>query len=260
MFVKEILIASASMGVRSTARKRAKKPCKRTADQLKRSNEELEQFALRRLARPSGAAASGHRLRATDRSQVQEPTRRRRRRVLPLHRRWRCAHAAVDCRPVLNYSRVGTRSEPFRSTNVQAVVDRALVNLTPFIEDAKAVVTCDSLPTIRGDEAQLVQLFQNLIGNGVKFRADRTPRNFTYPHPATAMAGSSPSATTASASIKQYWDADLRDLSAAAQTAGLPWNRYWTGDLANASSNATAAELAGIRTRPRNNLSLHPFS
>ena len=51
-----------------------------------------------------------------------------------------------------------------------------LANLKTVIEESGATVTCDSLPTVQGDETQLVQLFQNLIGNGIKFRGDRPPQ------------------------------------------------------------------------------------
>ncbi|MBI3604091.1 MAG: hypothetical protein HY205_06540 [Nitrospirae bacterium] len=77
---------------------------------------------------------------------------------------------------LLAYSRVGTRGKEFAPTSGEAVLDRALQNLKLAIEDSGAVVTHDPLPTVLGDEGQLVQLFQNLIGNAVKFRGTETPR------------------------------------------------------------------------------------
>jgi light-regulated signal transduction histidine kinase (bacteriophytochrome) len=59
---------------------------------------------------------------------------------------------------------------------MQAVLDRVLANLKVVTEEHGAVVTHDPLPIVLGDETQLVQLFQNLIGNGVKFRSDQTPQ------------------------------------------------------------------------------------
>ncbi len=56
------------------------------------------------------------------------------------------------------------------------VVDRALANLKPVIAESGATVTFDSLPVVHGDETQLVQVLQNLIGNGIKFRSDQPPR------------------------------------------------------------------------------------
>jgi len=76
---------------------------------------------------------------------------------------------------LLAYSRVGTRGKEFAPTSGEVVLDRALQNLTLAIEDSGAVVTHDPLPTVLGDEGQLVQLFQNLIGNAVKFRGTEAP-------------------------------------------------------------------------------------
>ena len=77
---------------------------------------------------------------------------------------------------LLAYSRVGTRAKPFEPTDVGAVLERTLVNLQPAIEESGAVVTHDRLPTILADPVQLGQLFQNLIGNAIKFRSAEPPR------------------------------------------------------------------------------------
>lgn len=73
---------------------------------------------------------------------------------------------------LLDYSRVGTRSEPFQSTDCGAALDHALANLEIAIEESEAQITHDDLPTVMADETQLVQLFQNLISNAIKFRRD----------------------------------------------------------------------------------------
>jgi PAS domain S-box-containing protein len=76
---------------------------------------------------------------------------------------------------LLAYSRVGTRGEPFIPTSMNSVLSEAIANLQVAIEESHAVVTHDQLPTVLGDESQLIQLFQNLLGNAIKFRGDDAP-------------------------------------------------------------------------------------
>jgi PAS domain S-box-containing protein len=76
---------------------------------------------------------------------------------------------------LLAYSRVGTRGEPFIPTSMNSVLSKAIANLQVAIEESHAVVTHDQLPTVLGDESQLIQLFQNLLGNAIKFRGDDAP-------------------------------------------------------------------------------------
>ncbi len=78
---------------------------------------------------------------------------------------------------VLAYSRVGTHGKDFAPLDARALVARALANLDARLADTGAHVTVDGdLPTVRGDDAQLGQLFQNLIGNALKFvRSGETP-------------------------------------------------------------------------------------
>lgn len=71
---------------------------------------------------------------------------------------------------LLTYSRVGTRAKPPTSMDCSNVLIEALDNLKGSISDTGAVVTHDSLPILSGDETQLLQVFQNLIGNAIKFR------------------------------------------------------------------------------------------
>jgi PAS domain S-box-containing protein len=158
-----------------TDRKRAEEALQRTADQLARSNQELEQFAY----------VASH--------DLQEPLRVVNGYVQLIERKYKNQldaeadeffHYIVDgaarmqqlITDLLNYSRLGTRGKPFSATSVQTVLDRALANLKTVVEESGATVTHDSLPTIQGDESQLVQLFQNLIGNGIKFRSERPPQ------------------------------------------------------------------------------------
>ena len=77
---------------------------------------------------------------------------------------------------LLAYSRVGTKGQEFKPVALEAPLRRALFNLRVGIEEASAAVTYDPLPTVQGDEVQLGQLLQNLIGNALKFRSDSVPR------------------------------------------------------------------------------------
>jgi len=77
---------------------------------------------------------------------------------------------------LLDYSRVGTRGKPFSLVNCEHVVEQAVANLKIAIEESGASVSYDVLPTVMGDEGQLVQLFQNLIGNAIKFRREEPPK------------------------------------------------------------------------------------
>ena len=77
---------------------------------------------------------------------------------------------------LLEYSRVGGREREFLPTDFETVLDEVLANLQATIDETAAVVTRDPLPTVAADEAQIARLFQNLIGNAIKFRGDDPPR------------------------------------------------------------------------------------
>ncbi len=76
---------------------------------------------------------------------------------------------------LLAFSRVGTRGKPLESVSSQAALDLALENLQTAIEESHAQVTQDTLPVVLADDFQLMQLFQNLIGNAIKFHSDKPP-------------------------------------------------------------------------------------
>jgi two-component system, chemotaxis family, sensor kinase Cph1 len=67
------------------------------------------------------------------------------------------------------------RARPFVLMSVQDVFNDAVNQLESSIRDARGKVTCDPLPEIIGDRSQLVQLMDNLIGNGLNYHADRLP-------------------------------------------------------------------------------------
>ena len=77
---------------------------------------------------------------------------------------------------LLAFSRVGTRGKPLEPMEAQAAYEEALANLALSIEDSGAEVSADPLPRVLGDHVQIVQLFQNLIGNAIKFHGEAAPR------------------------------------------------------------------------------------
>jgi PAS domain S-box-containing protein len=151
-----------------TARKRAE-------EELRRSNADLEQFAY----------VASH--------DLQEPLRMVASYTELLGKRYRGkldADAdefigyAVDgatrmqqlITDLLTYSRVGTRGSPFAPTDCEVVLTRVLGDLRLEVEQNRAVVTHDPLPTVAGDGTQLGQLFQNLVSNALKFHGPEPPR------------------------------------------------------------------------------------
>jgi PAS domain S-box-containing protein len=158
-----------------TDRKQAQDALERQAQELARSNAELEQFAY----------VASH--------DLQEPLRMVSSYTQLLAKRYRGkldADAdefiafAVDgvtrmqqlINDLLAYSRVRTKGREFAPTDGEAVLKSALANLQVAITESGASITHDPLPVVLADEGQLVQLFQNLIGNAIKFRGEASPR------------------------------------------------------------------------------------
>jgi PAS domain S-box-containing protein len=77
---------------------------------------------------------------------------------------------------LLAYSRIGTKRMDVTKVATQKALDIALKNLSTAIIDSDARVTNDPLPAVQADEMQLVQLFQNLIGNAIKYRTAQAPQ------------------------------------------------------------------------------------
>lgn len=76
---------------------------------------------------------------------------------------------------LLEYSRVGRSHKPFELVDCNDAIQQTVANLQGAIRDTEAVVTYSNLPAVVGDISQLVQLFQNLIGNAIKYRRDAPP-------------------------------------------------------------------------------------
>lgn len=158
-----------------TRRKRVEEELAHRVMELARSNTELEQFAY----------VASH--------DLQEPLRMVASYTQLLARRYRGkldADAdefiayAVDgvmrmqqlINDLLAYARVGTRGKDFEPTDCETVLDDTLVDLWAALKESDAQVTRDSLPTVMADASQLRQVFQNLIGNAIKFHGDQSLR------------------------------------------------------------------------------------
>ncbi len=77
---------------------------------------------------------------------------------------------------ILALSRIGTKGKEFVPTNIEKILRIVFENLHSLIEKNNAIITYDSMPTIMVDDSQIIQLFQNLIDNAIKFRRDEIPK------------------------------------------------------------------------------------
>jgi PAS domain S-box-containing protein len=76
---------------------------------------------------------------------------------------------------LLDYSRIGKHEMEYYDLNSEKILELVLMNLKSLIKDNNAVVTHDSLPIIHANEQQMVQLFQNLIANAIKYKGENNP-------------------------------------------------------------------------------------
>jgi two-component system sensor kinase FixL len=82
---------------------------------------------------------------------------------------------------LLSFSRVSTNAKAFQKLDLNQLAAEVLSDIEVAIEDSKAVIEIGDLPTIEGESIQMRQLFQNLIGNAIKFRkADVAPQIKIY--------------------------------------------------------------------------------
>jgi PAS domain S-box-containing protein len=158
-----------------TERKLAEEQLQHYAEELARSNQDLEQFAY----------VASH--------DLQEPLRMVVSYLELLERRSRdqldeksveYIDFAVDgakrmqqmTQDLLAFSRVGTRGKSLAPTDSAAVLEEVLLGLKVAIEESGAEITHTTLPTVLADDSQLGQLFQNLISNAIKFRGVARPQ------------------------------------------------------------------------------------
>ena len=77
---------------------------------------------------------------------------------------------------LLQYSKISSQKKEIVPVNFEHVLKLALENLKVQIEESNAIITHDPLPIINGDEQLKVQLFQNIIGNAIKYRSEKPPK------------------------------------------------------------------------------------
>jgi light-regulated signal transduction histidine kinase (bacteriophytochrome) len=76
---------------------------------------------------------------------------------------------------LLNYSRVATRGKEFELTDTKEILENTMSNLYAAIKESHAEIAHENLPKIMADKRQMIQLFQNLIGNAIKFKKPEVP-------------------------------------------------------------------------------------
>jgi PAS domain S-box-containing protein len=157
-----------------SVRKKSEQHLMKTVEELKRSNDELQQFAY----------VASH--------DLQEPLRMVASFTQLLAKRYKgrldseadeFIGYAVDgsnrmkglIQDLLAYSRAGTNGKALREISSEKALQDALLNLRVTIQESGALVTHDSLPAITSDDTELVQVFQNLVGNAIKYRGAEVP-------------------------------------------------------------------------------------
>jgi len=156
------------------AKARAEEALRQTAEDLQRSNRDLEQFAyvashdLQEPLRAVGGYVKLLQLRFPEKLDAKA----REYVAGAFEGATRMEQLITD---LLAFSRVGTRGDTFRPANLEDTLGQALRNLEASIKSDHAVVTHDPLPTLAVDAGQVRQLFQNLIGNAIKFHGEQPP-------------------------------------------------------------------------------------
>jgi len=158
-----------------TERKIAEEKLKHYAVELERSNEELEQFAhivSHDLQEPLiGVSGFAQLLSRKYKDKLDQEADKYISFIVSS-----AARMSDLIRDLLNYSRVGSRQGPLEPVDCNSMLKKALENLKVSIEESSAVIESGPLPTVLVDEVHLIQLFQNMIGNSIKYRSGAQPR------------------------------------------------------------------------------------
>jgi signal transduction histidine kinase len=157
-----------------TDRKRAEQDLERYAAELRRSNEELERFSYvvsHDLKSPLRTVTSFCQFLQQDfEGRLGEQADEHLQTILEGAGRMRMI---ID--DLLEYSRVRKQDKPSHPVDFAQIFDQVVSNLHADIQESKAVVTCDKLPTLVANKSHMLQLLQNLIGNAIKFRGQQPP-------------------------------------------------------------------------------------
>jgi PAS domain S-box-containing protein len=153
----------------------AEKALAEKARDLKRSNKDLEQFAYvasHDLQEPLRMVASY--LQLLDKRYSDDLTDEAREfMAFAVDGATRMKQLIND---LLAYSRVGTKGEEFHLIDFDQVLEKVNQNIEELVSDSGAAITHDDLPTLKADPTQILQLYQNLISNAIKFRKmDESP-------------------------------------------------------------------------------------
>jgi len=168
------IIGITGMSIDITEQKHAEEKLLKAMSDLEHSNKELEQFAY----------VASH--------DLQEPLRMVASYTQLLGKRYKdkldsdandfiafAIDGAVRMQTLINdllaFSRISSKVKPFTSVNLSEVLGEALMSLQSIIIENSAIILNDNLPSVLGDDSQLTRLFQNLIGNAIKYRRDIPP-------------------------------------------------------------------------------------
>jgi len=157
-----------------TERRRAQKMLARKTAELERSNKELEHFASiasHDLKAPLTAIAGfAQVLEIRSKDSLDEQSQRALTHIIKGTYRM---EALIN--DLLAYARVTSDGRCFKLVDMKIIFDIMLTNLELAIAENHAAISCGDLPVIYGDEIQFVQLFQNLVGNALKYRNEKPP-------------------------------------------------------------------------------------
>ncbi|MFW6127398.1 MAG: sensor histidine kinase [Thermodesulfobacteriota bacterium] len=172
---RELALANQELKRKVEERQRAEELLRQKAQELARSNADLEQFAYlvsHDLQEPLHVASGFLQLLARRyRSQLDDK-----------------GQEFIDCtldslsrmeqliKDILDFSRVTTRGKEFAPVDANAVLEQVIKDFSLTIKEKRARITHDALPKVMADQSQLARVFQNLIGNALKFSGDQPPR------------------------------------------------------------------------------------